>query len=148
MAKKIAGLIKLQVAAGAANPSPPVGPALGQHGVNIMEFCKAFNEKTKSLEKGLPIPTGFDGTPKNFEILATAPAALSEADDSVQMANKALYGDNAKTPTYEPGAAVMGLYNRGGTVFTTGCTDWTNGLRGHDKAVECITHNLLNRLSN
>jgi hypothetical protein len=100
------------------------------------------------IEKGLPIPTGFDGTPKNFEILATAPAALSEADDSVQLANEALYGENATIPAYEPGAAVMGLYERGGTVFTTGCTEWTNGLRGHDKAVECITHNLLKRLSN
>jgi large subunit ribosomal protein L11 len=56
MAKKIQAYIKLQVAAGAANPSPPVGPALGQHGVNIMEFCKAFNAKTQDLEKGLPIP--------------------------------------------------------------------------------------------
>ncbi len=56
MAKKIQAYIKLQVKAGSANPSPPVGPALGQHGVNIMEFCKAFNAKTESLEKGLPIP--------------------------------------------------------------------------------------------
>ncbi|KES19463.1 Ribosomal protein L11 [Gilliamella apicola SCGC AB-598-B02] len=56
MAKKVQAYIKLQVAAGAANPSPPVGPALGQHGVNIMEFCKAFNAKTESMEKGLPIP--------------------------------------------------------------------------------------------
>ncbi|OOE86284.1 50S ribosomal protein L11 [Salinivibrio sharmensis] len=56
MAKKVEAYIKLQVAAGAANPSPPVGPALGQHGVNIMEFCKAFNAKTESIEKGLPIP--------------------------------------------------------------------------------------------
>ena len=56
MAKKVTGYIKLQVAAGAANPSPPVGPALGQHGVNIMEFCKAFNAKTDSIEKGMPIP--------------------------------------------------------------------------------------------
>jgi len=56
MAKKVQALIKLQVAAGAANPSPPVGPALGQHGVNIMEFCKAFNARTESVEKGLPIP--------------------------------------------------------------------------------------------
>lgn len=56
MAKKVQAYIKLQVAAGAANPSPPVGPALGQHGVNIMEFCKAFNAKTDSIEKGLPIP--------------------------------------------------------------------------------------------
>ncbi|MEJ2687212.1 MAG: 50S ribosomal protein L11 [Gammaproteobacteria bacterium] len=56
MAKKIQAYIKLQVAAGQANPSPPVGPALGQHGVNIMEFCKAFNAQTQSLEQGLPIP--------------------------------------------------------------------------------------------
>jgi len=56
MAKKIEAYIKLQVPAGQANPSPPVGPALGQHGVNIMEFCKAFNAKTQSMENGLPIP--------------------------------------------------------------------------------------------
>jgi large subunit ribosomal protein L11 len=56
MAKKIEAYIKLQVKAGEANPSPPVGPALGQHGVNIMEFCKAFNAKTVDVEKGLPIP--------------------------------------------------------------------------------------------
>jgi large subunit ribosomal protein L11 len=57
MAKKIDGYIKLQVPAGTANPSPPIGPALGQRGVNIMEFCKAFNAATDSLEKGMPIPT-------------------------------------------------------------------------------------------
>ena len=56
MAKKVSAYIKLQVPAGAANPSPPVGPALGQHGVNIMEFCKAFNAKTQSMENGMPIP--------------------------------------------------------------------------------------------
>ncbi|WP_071227111.1 50S ribosomal protein L11, partial [Vibrio cholerae] len=56
MAKKVEAYVKLQVAAGMANPSPPVGPALGQRGVNIMEFCKAFNARTESLEKGLPIP--------------------------------------------------------------------------------------------
>ena len=56
MAKEIIGLIKLQVAAGAANPSPPIGPALGQRGLNIMEFCKQFNAKTAKLEKGMPIP--------------------------------------------------------------------------------------------
>jgi large subunit ribosomal protein L11 len=57
MAKKITGYIKLQVPAGAANPSPPIGPALGQRGVNIMEFCKAFNAATQDLEKSMPIPT-------------------------------------------------------------------------------------------
>ena len=56
MAKKIVGLIKLQVPAGKANPSPPIGPALGQRGLNIMEFCKAFNAQTQSIEKGLPTP--------------------------------------------------------------------------------------------
>ena len=56
MAKKVEAYIKLQVAAGQANPSPPVGPALGQHGVNIMDFCKAFNAQTQSVEQGLPIP--------------------------------------------------------------------------------------------
>ncbi len=57
MAKKVASYIKLQVPAGQANPSPPVGPALGQHGVNIMEFCKAFNAQTQGVEPGLPIPS-------------------------------------------------------------------------------------------
>jgi len=57
MAKKVTGYIKLQVPAGSANPSPPIGPALGQRGVNIMEFCKAFNAETENMEKGMPIPT-------------------------------------------------------------------------------------------
>jgi large subunit ribosomal protein L11 len=56
MAKKITGYVKLQVPAGSANPSPPIGPALGQRGLNIMEFCKAFNAQTQNLEKGSPIP--------------------------------------------------------------------------------------------
>ena len=56
MAKKIETFIKLQVPAGKANPSPPVGPALGQHGLNIMDFCKAFNAKTQELEAGMPVP--------------------------------------------------------------------------------------------
>ena len=56
MAKKVQAYIKLQVAAGQANPSPPVGPALGQHGVNIMEFCKAFNAQTQNVEQGMPLP--------------------------------------------------------------------------------------------
>ncbi len=57
MAKKIDGYLKLQVPAGSATPSPPIGPALGQRGLNIMEFCKAFNAKTQEMEKGMPIPT-------------------------------------------------------------------------------------------
>ena len=56
MAKKVTGFLKLQVPAGAANPSPPIGPALGQRGLNIMEFCKAFNAQTQKMEKGMPIP--------------------------------------------------------------------------------------------
>ena len=56
MAKKVIGFIKLQIPAGKANPAPPVGPALGQHGVNIMEFCKAFNAQTQNVEPGLPVP--------------------------------------------------------------------------------------------
>ncbi|MCU7798547.1 MAG: 50S ribosomal protein L11 [gamma proteobacterium symbiont of Lucinoma myriamae] len=78
MAKKIEAYIKLQVAAGSANPSPPVGPALGQHGVNIMEFCKAFNAKTDSLEKGMPVPvviTVFNDRSFTF-ITKTPPAAV------------------------------------------------------------------------
>lgn len=75
MAKKIKGYIKLQVAAGSANPSPPIGPALGQHGVNIMEFCKGFNAKTQEMEKGMPIPvviTVFEDRSFSF-ILKTPP---------------------------------------------------------------------------
>lgn len=78
MAKKIEAYIKLQVAAGSANPSPPVGPALGQHGVNIMEFCKAFNAKTDSLEKGMPTPvviTVYNDRSFTF-ITKTPPAAV------------------------------------------------------------------------
>ena len=78
MAKKVDALIKLQVPAGAANPSPPVGPALGQHGVNIMEFCKAFNAATQETEKGLPIPVVITVySDKSFTfIMKTPPAAI------------------------------------------------------------------------
>ena len=78
MAKKIEAYIKLQVAAQEANPSPPVGPALGQHGVNIMEFCKAFNAQTQSLEKGMPVPvviTVYSDRSFTF-ITKTPPAAV------------------------------------------------------------------------
>ena len=78
MAKKVLAYIKLQVAAGKANPSPPVGPALGQHGVNIMEFCKAFNAQTQSMEPGLPIPvviTVYADRSFTF-IMKTPPAAV------------------------------------------------------------------------
>ena len=78
MSKKIQSYIKLQVSAGTANPSPPVGPALGQKGLNIMEFCKLFNEKTKHLEKGLPIPTVITVySDRSFSfIIKTPPASI------------------------------------------------------------------------
>ena len=76
MAKKIVGLIKLQVPAGKANPSPPIGPALGQRGLNIMEFCKAFNAQTQGVEPGLPLPvviTAF--ADKSFTFVIKSPPA-------------------------------------------------------------------------
>ncbi|MCK5727388.1 MAG: 50S ribosomal protein L11 [Thiotrichaceae bacterium] len=78
MAKKVASYIKLQVPANQANPSPPVGPALGQHGVNIMEFCKAFNAATQSLEQGIPVPVVITVyTDKSFTFITkTSPAAI------------------------------------------------------------------------
>lgn len=78
MAKKVTGYIKLQIPAAKANPSPPVGPALGQHGVNIMEFCKAFNAETQDMEPGLPTPvviTVFSDRSFSF-IKKTPPAAI------------------------------------------------------------------------
>lgn len=78
MAKKVIGFIKLQIPAGKANPSPPVGPALGQRGLNIMEFCKAFNAKTQSMEPGLPIPVVISAfSDKSFTfVLKTPPASI------------------------------------------------------------------------
>ena len=78
MAKKVEKVVKLQIAAGSANPSPPVGPALGQAGVNIMEFCKAFNARTESLEKGLPTPVEISVYPdKSFTfVIKTPPASV------------------------------------------------------------------------
>jgi large subunit ribosomal protein L11 len=78
MAKKVQGYIKLQVPAGSANPSPPIGPALGQQGVNIMEFCKQFNAQTQKVEKGLPIPviiTVYSDRSFTF-VMKTPPAAV------------------------------------------------------------------------
>tara|TARA_Y100000590_G_scaffold115176_1_gene131294 strand:- start:2486 stop:2914 length:429 start_codon:yes stop_codon:yes gene_type:complete len=78
MAKKINGYIKLQVPAGAASPSPPVGPALGQHGLNLMDFCNAFNAKTSKTEKGLPVPvviTVYEDKSFDF-IVKTTPASV------------------------------------------------------------------------
>jgi large subunit ribosomal protein L11 len=76
MAKKVTAFIKLQVPAGSANPAPPVGPALGQHGLNIMEFCKQFNARTQQMEKGMPIPviiTAFSD--KSFTFITKTPPA-------------------------------------------------------------------------
>ena len=78
MAKKVVGLIKLQVPAGKANPSPPIGPALGQRGLNIMEFCKAFNAQTQKMEPGLPVPvviTAYQDKSFTF-IMKTSPASV------------------------------------------------------------------------
>jgi len=78
MAKKVVGLIKLQVPAGKANPSPPIGPALGQRGLNIMEFCKAFNAQTQKMEPGLPVPvviTAYQDKSFTF-VMKTPPAAV------------------------------------------------------------------------
>ena len=78
MAKKIKGYVRLQVPAGAANPSPPIGPALGQAGLNIMEFCKAFNAETQSMEKNMPIPvviTAYQDASFDF-IIKTPPASF------------------------------------------------------------------------
>ena len=78
MAKQIEGYIKLQVPAGAASPSPPVGPALGQHGLNLMDFCNAFNARTNDVEKGLPVPvviTVYEDKSFDF-IIKTTPASI------------------------------------------------------------------------
>ena len=78
MAKEVTTVIKLQVPAGGANPSPPVGPALGQHGLNIMDFCNAFNEKTKEMEKGLKVPVEISVyEDRSFDfIIKTTPASI------------------------------------------------------------------------
>ena len=95
MAKKIDGTLKLQVPAGQANPSPPVGPALGQRGVNIMEFCKAFNAKTQDQEQGVPVPvviTVYSDKSFSFE-MKTAPASFY----LMKAAGKKKGGSNAGT---------------------------------------------------
>ncbi len=103
MAKKITGYIKLQVPAGAANPSPPIGPALGQRGVNIMEFCKAFNAATSELEKSMPIPTIITVyADKSFSFTTkSAPATF--------LIKKAL---NLKSGSKEPGKESAGKITR------------------------------------
>ncbi len=103
MAKKIEGYIKLQVAAGKATPSPPIGPALGQRGVNIMEFCKAFNAATQDLETGMPIPTIITVyADRSFTFVTkTAPASF--------MIKKAA---NLKSGSKEPGKISAGTIAR------------------------------------
>ncbi|MBD3728309.1 MAG: 50S ribosomal protein L11 [Sphingomonadales bacterium] len=103
MAKKIDGYIKLQVPAGTANPSPPIGPALGQRGVNIMEFCKAFNAATDSLEKGMPIPTIITVfADKSFTFVTKTPPATF-------LIKKAA---NLKSGSKEPGKVSAGKIER------------------------------------
>ncbi|MFD1107260.1 50S ribosomal protein L11 [Sphingobium olei] len=103
MAKKITGYIKLQVAAGAANPSPPIGPALGQRGVNIMEFCKAFNAATDKMEKGTPLPTIITVyADRSFTFVTKQPPAT-------YLIKKAV---NLKSGSKEPGKVVAGKIKR------------------------------------
>ena len=86
MAKKIVGFIKLQVPAGKANPSPPIGPALGQRGLNIMEFCKAFNAQTQGMEPGLPLPvviTAF--ADKSFTFIIKTPPATTLIKKAIKL---------------------------------------------------------------
>ncbi|MBH9554379.1 50S ribosomal protein L11 [Inhella gelatinilytica] len=122
MAKKIVGFIKLQVPAGKANPSPPIGPALGQRGLNIMEFCKAFNAKTQSMEPGLVLPvviTAFADKSFTFEIKSPPATVLIKKAakiekgsqrphlDKVGKLNRAQLEEIAKTKMKDLNAADM-----------------------------------------
>ena len=103
MAKKITGYIKLQVPAGKANPSPPIGPALGQRGVNIMEFCKAFNAQTQDQENGTPLPTVISVyADRSFSFVTKTPPAS-------YLIKKAA---NLKSGSKEPGKVVAGKIKR------------------------------------
>ena len=102
MAKKLLGQIKLQIPAGKANPSPPVGPALGQRGINIMEFCKAFNAKTQGMEEGLPIPVVIEYyQDKSFTFVTKTPPAsvLLKKAAGLKLGKKPASG--AKKPGHE-----------------------------------------------
>ena len=104
MAKKIVGFIKLQIPAGKANPSPPVGPALGQRGLNIMEFCKAFNAATQNIEPGLPVPVVITAyADKSFTfIMKTAPATtLLKKAAKLQKGSARPHSDKVATITRE-----------------------------------------------
>jgi hypothetical protein len=100
-----------------------------------------------TLQDGLLVPTHRDGTPEGFAILGTAPAGLSRRDQSLQWVSTGLYGEASDKLIDQPGNAVLGCYTRGGTVVTTGCTEWVRGLSGKDPAVVRITRNILDRLS-
>ena len=103
MAKKITGYIKLQVSAGTANPAPPIGPALGQRGVNIMEFCKAFNAATQELEKGMPIPTVITVyADRSFSFVTKTPPASFLLKKAAKIAKG----------SQEPGKATAGTIKR------------------------------------
>ena len=93
MAKKIVGFVKLQVPAGKANPSPPIGPALGQRGLNIMEFCKAFNAQTQGVEPGLPLPVVITAyADKSFTFIIKTPPATVLNAASIDAAVRTLAG--------------------------------------------------------
>jgi large subunit ribosomal protein L11 len=99
MAKKITGYVKLQVPAGAANPSPPIGPALGQRGLNIMEFCKAFNARTAQMEKGMPIPvviTAYQDRSFTFEMKQPPVSFFLKKAANLKLGKKPASG--SKTP--------------------------------------------------
>ena len=99
MAKKVTGFLKLQVPAGAANPSPPIGPALGQRGLNIMEFCKAFNAQTQKMEKGVPIPviiTTYQDRSFTFEMKQPPVAFFLKKAANLKLGKKPASG--SKTP--------------------------------------------------
>jgi large subunit ribosomal protein L11 len=99
MAKKIEGYINLQVPAGAANPSPPIGPALGQRGVNIMEFCKSFNAKTKDLEQGTPIPVKITVySDRSFTFEMRTPPATFLIKKAAGMKSTGKPGSGSKNP--------------------------------------------------
>ena len=105
MAKKITGYVKLQVPAGAANPSPPIGPALGQRGLNIMEFCKAFNAKTAQIEKGTPIPviiTAYQDRSFTFEMKQPPVSFFLKKAAGLKIGKKPASG--SKTPGKGPTA--------------------------------------------
>ena len=103
MAKKILGYIKLQVPAGSATPSPPIGPALGQRGVNIMEFCKAFNAQTGDMEKGAPLPTVITVyADRSFSFVTKTPPATFLIKQAI----------NLKSGSKEPGKASAGTIKR------------------------------------